>query len=427
LETLIARDSWATLEDMENVVLFHIAKYKEVVEKCKKQSPLPSKQDLSFCTRFVTTYLFLRLKCSRPMTFQFLTLPMIDKAKVNGGFVDQTEFKTARRYSFDTLIISAEVFTILDTYIDYIRPLFNPTCNYLLLSMKGNQYQSLTTAMTMLVYEAIGKYIHPTRYRQIVEITSAEGLSRNEQEVISEDQKHSSTVAKVYYKKKQSRTVALEGKKCMEKMIGSSRQNQNNNISNIFSELQTLRSEELHKNQETTRQSSASSYQAPTSSGYALMSVNSRPAREDILEKVQDILSASQQTETFDITDEDDDNEIELTIASYSPPVTTFQKKSFDAAKISNNLEIKKEEALSELRKPLKNTKFSSKEDEYLLKGMKKYGNKNWSSILKDSEFNFHACRTRVLFQIFNKDLVTYNHMISHIVTSCYVFVEGNY
>jgi len=96
---------------------------------------------------------------------------MIDKAKVNGGFVDQTEFKTARRYSFDTLIISAEVFTILDTYIDYIRPLFNPTCNYLLLSMKGNQYQSLTTAMTMLVYEAIGKYIHPTRYRQIVETT----------------------------------------------------------------------------------------------------------------------------------------------------------------------------------------------------------------------------------------------------------------
>ena len=161
LETLIARDSWATIEDMENVVPFHIGKFKQTVEKCKNQAPLPSKQDLSFCTRFVTTFLFLRVKCSRPLTFQFLTLSMFDKARVNDGFVDQTAFKTARRYSFDMLLIGAEVFTVLDAYIDYVRPLFNPACDYLLLSINGNQNQSLTTAMTMLVYEAIGKYIHP--------------------------------------------------------------------------------------------------------------------------------------------------------------------------------------------------------------------------------------------------------------------------
>ena len=77
------------------------------------------------------------------MTFQFLTLSMLDKARVNGGFVDQTAFKTARRYSFDTLIIDAELFTVLDAYIDYVRPLFNPACYYLLVSMNGNQYQFL--------------------------------------------------------------------------------------------------------------------------------------------------------------------------------------------------------------------------------------------------------------------------------------------
>jgi len=129
LETLIARDSWANLEDMENVVPFHIGKFKQIIEQCKNPTPLPSKRELSFCTRFMTTFLFLRVKCSRPMTFQsmtfqFLTLPMINKARVNGSFVDQTTFKSARRYSFDTFIISAEVFTVLDAYIDNVRPLY---------------------------------------------------------------------------------------------------------------------------------------------------------------------------------------------------------------------------------------------------------------------------------------------------------------
>ena len=125
------------------------------------------------------------------MTFQFLSLSMIEKAKTIGGFIDQREFKTSDKYLFDTLIMTDEMFAVLDVYVDHVRPLLNPQCDYLLISSTGNQYQSLTTAMTMLVHEAIGKYIHPTRYRQIVETTSAERLTREEQGVISEDQKHS--------------------------------------------------------------------------------------------------------------------------------------------------------------------------------------------------------------------------------------------
>ena len=37
--------------------------------------------------------------------------------------------------------------------------------------------------------------------------------------MISEDQKHTSRVAKVHYKKMQSRTVAENGRKCMEKLL----------------------------------------------------------------------------------------------------------------------------------------------------------------------------------------------------------------
>ena len=240
LETLIARESWATIEEMENVIPYHIKKFQNIVEKCKKQVPVPSKQELCFCTRFITTYLFLRVKCSRPMTFQFLSLSMIEKAKTNGGFIDQREFKTSDKYLFDTLIMTDEVFAILDVYVEYVRPLLNPQCDYLLISSTGNQYKSLTTAMTMLVHEAIGKYIHPTRYRQIVETTSAERLTREEQEVISEDQKHSSTVAKVYYKKKQSRNVAIQGRQCMEKLIGEKRKETSNNISEVLNELNSL-------------------------------------------------------------------------------------------------------------------------------------------------------------------------------------------
>ena len=43
LETLIARESWATLEEMETVIPYHIGNFKRIVEKCKIQSPFPNK------------------------------------------------------------------------------------------------------------------------------------------------------------------------------------------------------------------------------------------------------------------------------------------------------------------------------------------------------------------------------------------------
>ena len=82
----------------------------------------------------------------------------------------------------------------------------------------STQFQSLTNAMTILVHQVIKKYINPTKYRQIIETESGERLTSDEQRIISEDQKHSSTVAKIFYKKKHSRMVAVEGKKCMDQM-----------------------------------------------------------------------------------------------------------------------------------------------------------------------------------------------------------------
>ena len=55
--------------------------------------------------------------------------------------------------------------------------------------------------MSKLVFEGIGKYIHPTRYHQIVETESVRKLSPGEQDIMSRDHKHSSQVAKTHYQK----------------------------------------------------------------------------------------------------------------------------------------------------------------------------------------------------------------------------------
>ena len=233
LETLISKNSWATIEEMERVIPFHVNRFKEVIESCG-DSRRPSVSQLAFATRFIATYLFIRVKCSRPMTYQFLTIDMIRACKANNGFIDQKEFKTKEKFLFDTLLLDEETLEVLDLYIDHIRPLFQPKCSFLLVTNNGNQYTAFTSAMSILVHEAIGKYIHPTRYRQIVETESAERLTEDERQVISQDQKHSSHVAKVAYKKKLSRDIATRGKECMNKLVGTTRRDLNKDVLNVL-------------------------------------------------------------------------------------------------------------------------------------------------------------------------------------------------
>ena len=48
--------------------------------------------------------------------------------------------------------------------------------NFILTSKKGYQFSHLFDAMGKLVFDAIGKYIHPTRYQQVIETESYEAL-----------------------------------------------------------------------------------------------------------------------------------------------------------------------------------------------------------------------------------------------------------
>ncbi len=197
LESLMSRKSWATLEEMQDVIPYHTPQFEHVVQRCIDKEVTLS--ELAFTTRYITCFLFLRVKACRPMTFQFLTIDMLDCAKENGGFVDQSKFKTSDKYMFDSLVLTEDVLSILDVYVREVRPQMKPQCDYVLVNTAGNQFTALGASMSLLVHDAIGKFVNPTRYRQIVETESSTKLSREDGEVITRDQKHSSQVRKFFF------------------------------------------------------------------------------------------------------------------------------------------------------------------------------------------------------------------------------------
>ena len=105
--------------------------------------------------------------------------------------------------------------------ISYVRPLLKPQCDFVLVNRNGGQHGKLGEIMSKLVFDAIGKYIHPTRYRQTVETQSLNELTSEEQRILSEDQKHSSAVAKAHCQKQRSREIALKGHECLQKLQGA--------------------------------------------------------------------------------------------------------------------------------------------------------------------------------------------------------------
>ena len=221
IETLEARGHWVTMEELLEVVKFHLPRYENTVKICKSSPAQVNPSDLAFATKFIAMYLFIKVKGPRPMTYQYLTVDMIATAKEKDGFIDQKTFKTAGKYGFDSLVLTDANMQVLDGYISYVRPLLKPLCDFVLVNRNGGQHGKLGEIMSKLVFDAIGKYIHPTRYRQIVETESLTQLTSEEQRILSEDQKHSSAVAKVHYQKRRSCEVAVKTHECLQKLQGS--------------------------------------------------------------------------------------------------------------------------------------------------------------------------------------------------------------
>ena len=133
---------------------------------------------------------------------------MVHEARTNGGFIDQKLFKTAGKYAFDSLFLTDTSMQVLVGYINHIRLPLKCNCDSVLVTRNGGQHNKLGEVMSKLVFHATGKYVHPTRYSQIVQTASSRTLSSIAQDAISEEQKHSSAVARVHYQKGRSREVA---------------------------------------------------------------------------------------------------------------------------------------------------------------------------------------------------------------------------
>ena len=187
-----------------SIIPFHVEKFNDILNRCKQYPKDVSPMELTFATKFIAAFFLLRVKGTRPMSYQFLTLEMIEYASKTDSFKDQRKFKTADRYIFDSFWLDKTSLHVIKSYKCHICLLLNPSCDFLLVNRNGTQFTKLTEALEKLVYEAIGKYINPTRHRQIIETESCSYLDNEEQESISEDQKHSSNLARISYKKKRS-------------------------------------------------------------------------------------------------------------------------------------------------------------------------------------------------------------------------------
>ncbi|CAH3145178.1 unnamed protein product [Porites lobata] len=330
IDALEAKGHWATLEELLEVVGRYLPRYESVLKSCKEKPGAVLPIDLSFATKFVAVYLFIKVKGSRPMTYQYLTVEMVNKAKTNGGFVDQKMFKTAGKYGFDSLYLTETSMQVLDGYINHIRPLLRPTCDFVLVTRNGGQHQKLGGLMSKLVFDATGKYVHPTRYRQIVETASSRQLSSSAQSTISEDQKHSSVVARVHYQKQRSREVASKAHEYLERLHGDK-----------GSELE--------------------------------IDVRSRLSGD----------SASFEDRNGSKTDTSSNDEGE-TIAETPPErLSGVPRLKRENAFIVSRFPARK-----------KSLMFTPEEDNYLKAGIERYGYGQWKAILRDSEFRFQKGRT---------------------------------
>ena len=406
LEQLIARDSWATVEEMEEVIPYHTPKYEYVLKQCSVVGSCPNVSLLAFASRFISTFLFLRVKCTRPMTYQFITLQMIETAKCNGGFIDQTTFKTHEKYAFDTLVLSDDVLQILDSYVSTVRPLLHPTCEYLILTTNGKQYTAFGSAMSLLVHQAIGKYVNPTRYRQIIETESCDKLTPSEMDVISKDQKHSSYVAKRIYQKKLSRDVATQGKSCMQKLLGSEGDIHSKQLASTISRLNT---------------------RAQSDSDLGVSDVNTRTVLPSVVPDKSDIDNTKLHTNINIPTDRSNAPTTEITVLRQIAHTAVNQEQRYESRALhdvditanagtnervpcdtqyfspdysvrvierDDDIEVKKED-ITEAARGTGLKRFSLEEDSFLKEGIKKHGVGKWSFIVADKTLKFHPSRTR--------------------------------
>ena len=167
------------------------------------------------------------------MTYQHLTLRMLESAKKNEGMVDQKIFKTAKKYGFDSVYLDECSIDMLEKYVTYIRPFLMPTCEYVLVNRNGKQFQNLTDLFSVLVFEAIGNTFIPLDIDKLLKRKVPSFSYQRNRNGYLKTKSIALTLARVHYQKKRSREVAMRGRRCMEKLVVES-----NNMDEQYEKIQ---------------------------------------------------------------------------------------------------------------------------------------------------------------------------------------------
>ena len=101
-----------------------------------------------------------------------------------------------------------DVLTFIKNYVNFIQPRFHPCCDYVLICRNEKQILKLSSIVGRVVFLAIGKYLNPTRYRQIIGTESAENLLLTGRHVSVKIKNIRRLSTTIYYPKLRSQNLA---------------------------------------------------------------------------------------------------------------------------------------------------------------------------------------------------------------------------
>ena len=231
--------------------------------------------------------------------------------------------------------------------------------------------------MSMLTFDAIGKHITPTRYRAIIETASLERLAPEKQAIVSQDQKHSSYVAKRCYQKQLSRTVATGGAAAIRELVGAERDVHTDALADSLRVV----------NPEGT---STAEPENENSVRPALTETIPTTANPTSVAPTEAATVSSPATAVVTVEDVDEPT---VGVGNSTGEGSTGNKEIDSNLVVGDDIDVKKEE----LRNGKRFLTFTKEEDKFLRIGYSRYAKsaKRWADILNDKELQFQDGRTR--------------------------------